>query len=170
SMDAASRTLHRKIHQTIHKFSTDIENDFHFNTCISSVMELMNTLSAHGGEAAREKAHPAVVRCAIETIITLLYPMVPHICAELWQMIGHREALDTQSWPVSDPEAAKEDELTIVVQICGKVRSRLQVPVGTGEEQLKSLAMADDRVLKFVDGKPIRKVIVVKDKLVNIVV
>lgn len=170
TLDGSSRILHRKIHQTIHKFSTDIENDFHFNTCISSVMELMNTLSAHGGEPSENKAHPAVVRFAIETIIKLLYPMVPHVCAELWQITGHSDPLDTQTWPVADPEAAKEDELTIVVQICGKVRNRLQVPAGTDEEQLKALALGDQRIQKFVGDSPVRKIIVVKDKLVNIVV
>lgn len=169
-LDGPSRDLHRKIHQTIQKFSTDIENDFHFNTCISSVMELMNVLAAHGGEKAPNKAHPAVVHFAIETIIKLLYPMVPHICAEMWQMIGHSEVLDTQAWPTFSPEAAKEDELTIVIQICGKVRSRLQVPADIEEDELKSMALADERVQKFMEDKPVRKIIVVKGKLVNIVV
>jgi len=170
TLDGPSKTLHRKTHQTIHKFSTDIENDFHFNTCISSVMELMNTLTAHAGETAGDKAHPAVVRFAIDTIIKLLYPMVPHLAAELWQLCGHAATLDGEAWPVSDPEAAKEDELTIVVQICGKVRSRLQVPAGIDDEALKSMALADGRVQQFVGGQAVRKIIVVKDKLVNIVV
>ncbi len=164
TLDGESRLLQRKTHQTIQKFSTDIENNFHFNTCISSVMELMNVLTT------QDQAHPSVVRFAIDTVIKLLYPMVPHICAELWRMTGHSESLDTMAWPAFDPEAAKEDELTIVIQICGKVRSRLQVPVGTSEEQLKEMALADERVEKYLGQGPIRKIIVVKDKLVNIVV
>jgi leucyl-tRNA synthetase len=170
SVDGASRALQRKAHQTIQKFSTDIENNFHFNTCISAVMELMNTLTASTGDTPGETAHPALIRFAIDTVIKLLYPMVPHLGAELWQLAGHTEPLDTVPWPPFDPETAKEDELTIVIQMSGKVRSRLQVPVGTGEEELQALALADDRITKYIGDKPIRKVIVVKDKLINIVV
>ena len=169
-LDAPSRLLQRKTHQTIRKFSTDIENNFHFNTCISSVMELMNVLTTHAGGQARDEAHPAIVQFAIDTIIKLLYPMVPHLSAELWQMTGHSEALDTLAWPAFDLEAAKEDELTIVIQISGKVRSRLQVPAGTGEDRLQAMALADERVIKYLADTPVRKVIVVKDKLINIVV
>jgi len=170
TLDGPSRLLERKTHQTIHKFSTDIENNFHFNTCISSVMELMNVLTTYAVDAAREQAHPAMVQFAIDTIIKLLYPMVPHLCAELWQLTGHSDALDTIAWPAFDPEATKEDELTIVIQIGGKVRSRLQVPAGTSEDQLKEMALADERASKYIGEKPIRKVIVVKDKLINIIV
>ena len=132
-------------------------------------MELMNVLTTCAGDAARDQAHPAMVQFAIDTTIKLLYPMVPHLCAELWQMTGHGETLDAMVWPTFDPEAVKEDELTIVIQISGKVRSRLQVPAGTSEEQLQEMALADERVSKFLGDKPIRKVIVVKDKLINIV-
>jgi len=168
-LDGPSRLLQRKTHQTIQKFSTDIENNFHFNTCISSVMELMNVLTTSAGDGVRDQAHPAIVQFAIDNIIKLLSPMVPHLCAELWQMTGHGESLDTVAWPVFDPEAAKEDELTIVIQVSGKVRSRLLVPAGTSEEELQEMALADERVSKYIAGKPIRKVIVVKDKLINIV-
>jgi len=169
TLDAPSRLLQRKTHQTIQKFSADIENNFHFNTCISAVMELMNVLTAHTGNEAKEPAQPAIVHEAIETVIKLLAPMVPHLCAELWQISGHQEALDTVAWPTFDPKAASEDEVTVVIQISGKVRSRLQVPIGTDEEALQAMALADDRVQKFLEGKPIRKVIVIKDKLINIV-
>ena len=170
ALDGPSRLLERKTHQTIQKFSADIENNFHFNTCISSVMELMNVLTVGDNEASQDKAHPAVVQFAINTVIKLLYPMVPHICAELWHLTGHLESLDTMAWPIFDPEAAKEDELTIVIQISGKVRSRLVVPVGTSEDRLKEMALNDERVGKFIGDKQIRKIIVVPDKLINIVV
>jgi len=170
TLDGVSRLLERKTHQTIRKFTTDIENNYHFNTCISAVMELMNLLTTAAGEGTGEKAHPAVVRFAMEAVIKLLYPMVPHLSAELWRMTGHPDALETVAWPSFDPEAAKEDEVTIVLQVSGKVRNRLQVPAGTAEEEVKAMALADERVTKYIEGKPIRKVIVVKDKLVNIVV
>jgi leucyl-tRNA synthetase len=170
ALNDPSRSLHRKTHQTIRKVGSDLDAKFHFNTAISAVMELTNTLFALTAEEAREPVEPAVVRAAVEAILILLSPMVPHLTAELWQRIGHTEALDGLPWPAFDPEAAKEEELTIVVQICGKVRSRLTVAPETNEEELKALALADDKVRKFMEGKPAKKVIVVPNKLINIVV
>ena len=169
-LNEASRALHRKTHQTIRKVSSDLDAKFHFNTAISAVMELTNTLFAATGDEAKTPVEPAVIRAAVEAILVLLSPMVPHLAAELWEKIGHTEALDSLPWPSFDPEAAKEEELTIVVQICGKVRSKLTVVPGTGEEELKRLALADDKVQKFMDNKPVRKIIVVPNKLINIVV
>jgi leucyl-tRNA synthetase len=169
-MNAPSRAILRKTHQTIKKFSTDIENDFHFNTCISSVMELTNSLTAGTGDESKETLEPAVLRFAIETMLKLLYPMVPHFCAELWEMTGSKDLLDESAWPQFDPETAKEEELTIVVQIKGKVRSRLLVFPGTDDETLKEMALADDNIKKFIGDSPIRKIIVIKDKLLNIVI
>ncbi|MEW6593262.1 MAG: leucine--tRNA ligase [Thermodesulfobacteriota bacterium] len=165
-----SRALHRKTHQTIRKVSADLDGKFHFNTAISAVMELTNTLFTLTADEAKEPVEPAVVREAVEAVLVLLAPMVPHLAAELWQRIGRTESLDTLPWPSFDQEAAREEELTIVVQICGKVRSRLTVTPETGEEELKALALADDKVQKFMDGKPAKKVIVVPNKLINIVV
>ena len=96
--------------------------------------------------------------------------MVPHFCAELWETTGHQELMEKVSWPDFDPEAAREDELTIVVQVKGKVRSRLQVPAGTDEDKLKELALADERIIKFIGDAPVRKIIVIKNKLLNIVI
>ncbi|NOX25673.1 MAG: leucine--tRNA ligase [Deltaproteobacteria bacterium] len=165
-----SRALERKIHQTIKKFSRDIENDFHFNTCISSVMELVNTLLSSNNLKGAETVDPAICRMAVETVVKLLYPMVPHFCAELWETLGHTDLLDTLSWPQFDPETAKEDELTIVIQVRGKVRSRLQAAVGTADEQLKDMAVNDEKIKKFIGDTTIKKIIVVKDRLVNIVI
>ncbi len=163
-LNPASRLVRRKTHQTIQKFSADIENNFHFNTCISTVMELINTLTG------QEPIHPAVAGEAIDTVIKLLSPMTPHLAAELWQRRGHQGQLDREPWPVSDPQLAQEEEATIVIQINGKVRSRLQAPVGTNPEAVKALALADERAAKYLEGRTVRKLIVVPDKLVNIVV
>ncbi|HFQ90167.1 MAG TPA: leucine--tRNA ligase, partial [Desulfobulbus sp.] len=104
------------------------------------------------------------------TALLLLFPMVPHFCEEMWEITGHGEQIAAARWPAFDPEAAREDELTIVVQVNGKVRSRLQVAADISDEELKELAMADERVHKFTGGKAAKKIIVVKRKLVNIVV
>ncbi len=168
-MDDSSRTLHRKTHQTIRKVSNDVESDFHFNTAISAIMELVNTLLSLSAEDSKDNIHLAVTKEAVDTILLLLYPMVPHFCEELWQMTGHAKTLAEETWPGFDPEAAKEEELIIVIQVNGKVRSRLQVPADITDETLQEMALADEKVKKFVDNKPIRKVIIVKKKLVNVV-
>ena len=168
-LDEASRTLHRKTQQTIRKVTGDIENDFHFNTGISAVMELVNSMSGLLGEESTQAVHPTVVRQALDALLLLLSPFVPHFCEELWEMTGHQRPLAQESWPCFDAEAAREEEITIVVQVNGKVRSRLLLPADTDEAQVKALALADDKVEKFLAGKTPRKVIVVPNKLVNIV-
>ncbi|MBU0485854.1 MAG: leucine--tRNA ligase [Proteobacteria bacterium] len=168
-LNNASRTLHRKTHQTIRKVSGDIEVNFHFNTAISAVMELTNTMFSLTGEATTEKIDQTVIREAVDSVLLLLYPMVPHFCAELWEQTGHLDSLDHTAWPGFNPEAAKEDELTIVIQVNGKVRGRLQVAPDISEEDLKQQALADEKIQKFIGETKIRKVIVVKNKLVNVV-
>ena len=162
--------LHRKTHQTIAKVSRDIDGKFHFNTAISAIMELNNSLTALAGAEQESRPEAAVVKEAVEAMLKLLAPMVPHFAEELWQLIGHTTELSSTPWPSFDQEAAKEDEITLVVQINGKVRSRLQVASDTSEEELKTMALADDKVGKFIKDKDIRKIIVVKNKLISIVV
>jgi leucyl-tRNA synthetase len=164
-LSPADRQLHRKTHQTIRRVTESIEKDFHFNTAISGVMELVNQISA---ETAQPTAS-SVLREALETVLLLLFPMVPHFCEEMWQLTGHAQPLQLQTWPSFDPAAAEEDELTIVVQVNGKLRGRLTVPADTGEEEIKQLALADEKVSGFISGKTVQKIVVVKGKLVNIV-
>ncbi len=164
------RQLHRKTHQTIQRVTDSIETNFHFNTAISGIMELVNQVSTATGEGAKQPVDQVVLKEALQTLLTLLFPMVPHFCQELWQVIGQNNPLDHQAWPQYDTEAIKEDQLTIVVQVNGKVRSRLQVAAGTDEEEIKQSALAEERVMHFIDNKPVKKIIVVKGKLVNIVV
>ena len=169
-LNNAERALHRKTHQTIRKVSADIETDFHFNTAISAVMELVNTLFSLTGEEASKNVHPAIIKAATETVLLLLYPMVPHFCEELWEVTGHASSLAAEPWPSFDAEAAKEEELTVVLQVNGKVRSRLLVSPEVTDDELKEKALTDEKIQKFVGDKPVRKIIVVKKKLVNIVV
>jgi leucyl-tRNA synthetase len=168
ALDSEERGLHRKTHQTIKRVTDSIETNFHFNTAISAVMELVNQISAATGEG--QNCSSAVLRESLETVLLLLFPMVPHFCEELWQNTGHQESMDSASWPRFDPDAAREDELTIVVQVNGKVRTRLQVAPDISDDQLKEMALADERVVRFMDGRTAKKIIVVQRKLVNIVV
>jgi len=164
------KSLHRKTHQTIRKVTSDVDPKFHFNTAISAVMELTNTLYSLTGEKTKEQPQPEIIKEAADAVLTLLSPMVPHFCEELWQRTNHLIPLAKTAWPEFDPEAAKEDEITLVIQVNGKLRSRLQVTSDITEDAVKEKAMADENLQKFIEGKTIRKVIVVKNKLVNIVV
>jgi leucyl-tRNA synthetase len=164
------KILHRKTHQTIKRVTENIEQNFHFNTAISAMMELFNVLSISVGENSQHNTEPQVIRQAISVLLLLLSPMVPHFAAEMWEQTGNKDSIETEPWPKFDAEAAKEDLLTIVIQVNGKVRSRLEVPADVNDDYLIQQALADDNTLKFIDGKPVKKTIVVKKKLVNIVV
>ena len=169
----ADQALHRKTHQTIQRVTLNIENNFHFNTAISGIMELFNTLTTLApmeGDKPQNKVTPTVVHEAVQTILLLLSPMVPHFCAELWQQLGHTHPLDFEQWPTFDIEAAKEEELTVVVQVNGKVRSRLQVPADIDDETIKKKALSNENIQKVIGDKTVKKIIIVPNKLVNIVI
>ena len=166
----ADRTLVRKMHQTIKKVTHDIETNFHFNTAISAVMELFNTLSSVTDPEKKECAGGDSTLEAIRTILMLLFPMVPHFSSEMWAIMNFQGRPEEQEWPSFDEETAKEDLLTVVLQVNGKVRSRIQVEADIDDKSLENRALEDDNVLRFVDGKPLKKIIVIKKKLVNIVV
>jgi len=168
SASSDNSALQRKLHQTIKKVTYDIENDFHFNTAISAVMELFNTLSAHTSE--NSKYDSVLVNQTVQTMLILLYPMVPHFCSELWQEMGFEKSPEEQRWPEYDETKAKEERLTIVVQVNGKVRSRLEVDADTDDQVLQEMALADEKICRFLEEKAVKKVIVIKKKLVNIVV
>ena len=168
-LDEKSRALHRKTHQTIRKVTMDLENDFHFNTAISAVMELVNLMLSVVSDEADHEIMPAVIKEAVDSTLLLLSPMTPHFCSELWEVTGHEESIEKQTWPSFNAESAKEEEITVVLQVNGKVRSRLLVSPEINDDELKELTLQDDKVQKFVGAKPIRKVIVVPKKLVNVV-
>jgi leucyl-tRNA synthetase len=169
-LDEKSRSLHRKTHQTIRKVTRDMENEFHFNTAISAVMELVNLMSSLISDESENDISLPVIKEAVETTLLLLYPMTPHFCSELWEMTGQDKQLEDHSWPSFDSESAKEEEITVVLQVNGKVRSRLIVAPDIDDDELKEMTLQDNKVQKFVADKPIRKVIVVPKKLVNVVV
>jgi len=167
SLDETSRQLYRKTHQTIRRVTENIETNFHFNTAISGVMELVNLVATTGSD--RKVLDSAVLKETLETILTLLFPMVPHFCEELWQVSGHGQPLNDAAWPKYNLEAAREEEVTIVIQINGKVRTKLQVPADIDDQTLQQLAVTDEKISRFMENKVPRKIIVVQKKLVNIV-
>jgi leucyl-tRNA synthetase len=164
------KALRRKTHQTIRKVTSDIEGRFHFNTAISAVMELLNALYQFPRPAAGDKLALSVVRETVESVILLLAPIVPHITEELWTLIGRREPLADVSWPAFDHAVASEEEIMIVIQINGKVRSRITVPADEEGEQIKALARADEKIARQIEGKRVVKEVYVPRKLVNIVI
>jgi len=164
-----SRDLFKKIHETIKKVTTDIEDRYHFNTAISAVMELVNTM--YGIESAEQSALKIeLMRLAIESVALLLSPIVPHFAEELWKILGFESSILLASWPSYRKDALVKDEHLIVVQVNGKLRSRFHIDSDADDEAVKKMALSDVKVLKFIDGRPIKKIILVKKKLVNVVV
>ena len=187
TLNAAEKSLRRKTHDTIRRVTADIEQRQQLNTAVSALMELVNELYAfseqtvtggpghrgdedveHAGDMERAETI-AVVREALEALILMLAPFAPHTAEELWCMLGYQDGLTSVSWPVFDAEVAKADELTIPVQVNGKVRSRLTVPAATSESELERLALADPAVKAHTSGKTVQKVVVAKGRLVSIV-
>ncbi len=170
ALPAALQPLHRKTHLTIRKVTSDIEERFHFNTAISAVMELVNELKSHVEKVDDDPVALQVIRGAVETVVLLLAPIVPHITAELWQRLGRQTELAYAPLPEYDPESVQTSTVLMVVQVNGKVRDRLTVAADIGREELEKLVMASGKVQKYVAGRSVRKFIVVPKKLVNIVV
>nr|NIM96299.1 class I tRNA ligase family protein [Anaerolineales bacterium] len=160
------KALKRKMHQTIRQVSHDLEN-FEFNTVISSLMEFTNQIidAREAGIAGTE-----AFKDAIEHLLLLTAPGTPHIAEELWSRLGKPYSIHLQPWPVFDAEAAKEEEITLVIQVNGKVRDRIRVSAGISDEEARRLALESEIVQRFLEGKGPRKVIVVPGRLVNIVI
>ena len=162
--NADKRAL-RKLYQTIRKVTEDFDNRWHFNTSIAALMELINTLYDEEASLSR-----AALDQILPDLTLLLAPFAPFIAEELWEQLGRTGPVFRQPWPKWDGELAKEDLLEIPVQVNGKVRTRISVPIGTAQAEIEKVALADAKVQPFVAGKTVAKMIVVPDKLVNIVV
>jgi leucyl-tRNA synthetase len=167
ALTPAQRELRRVAHHTLAKVTDDYGRRRVFNTAIAAVMELMNALAKFDDASDRGRA---IKQETLELIVIMLSPIVPHACHALWHELGHKEALVDVSWPTPDAQALVQDAVELVVQVNGKVRARITVATGASEEQVKSAALADANVQKWVEGKTIRKIIVVPGKLVNVVV
>lgn len=170
ALEGEWKNLRRKTHQTIRKVTIDIEDRFHFNTAISAVMELVNAVYLVLRPAKDNEKELSVIREALEAAVVLLAPIVPHIAEELWHMLGHKTAVCDASWPKYEEAIASEEEITVVIQINGKLRSRMTVPVGENAEKIKADALADVKIKALLKDVSVKKVIYVPNKLVNIVV
>jgi leucyl-tRNA synthetase len=156
--------LRRKLHQTLRRVTADFTS-FQFNTIVAALMELMNEMM----QARPQLAVTPAWTEAKDIYVRMLAPVAPHLADELWHELGHQDSIHLQSWPEVDEEAAKNEEITLVVQVNGKLRDRVSVPVGLGEDQLKEAALATEGAQRFTEGMTIRKVVVVPGRLVNIV-
>jgi leucyl-tRNA synthetase len=165
-------SLHRKTHQTIRKVTSDMDT-FHFNTGIAALMELVNATRSFV-DALGENEPSAVERAAISESLAsttmLLGPMVPHFAEEIWERMGGQDTLFRQEWPSFDAEVAREDVVTIAIQINGKLRGDVEVEKGADEESVLGLAKADEGIARHLEGKSVRRVIFVPDRLLNLVV
>ncbi len=165
-LNAEQKNIRRKLHETIAKVSDDYARRHTFNTAIAAVMELINELGRFNDNSPQGIA---VVQEAIENIILLLSPIVPHITQQLWNELGHDEQLANKTWPACDESALVRDEIELVVQVNGKLRSKINVAANSGNDSIEAMALADEKIMMNIEGKTVRKVIVVPGRLVNIV-
>ncbi len=167
ALDAGQKDLRRKTHETISKISDDIGRRNMFNTAVAASMELLNAVNRLEDDSDQGRA---VKREALEAVVLMLSPIVPHICHALWQALGHDTALVDQRWPAVDESALSRDLVDIVVQVNGKLRGKISVAADADEQTIIDQALADSNAQRFIADKEVRKTIVVPGRLVNIVV
>lgn len=165
-----ARRVRRMTHRTLKKVTGDVEERFHFNTALAAIMEMVNFLYLVEDEEWESPGTAPALREAIEILLLMLAPFAPHVSEELWEGIGKEGLVSTMPWPLFDGEVARAEEILVVVQINGKLRSRITVDAEATEEEIRSRVMADPRVLEYTEGKAIRNMVYVPRKLVNIVV
>jgi leucyl-tRNA synthetase len=185
-LNDAERALRRKTHETIRRVTQDLDPRVHLNTAVSGLMELVNELYGFCSQPGcamigRDPNDPSavgttvrpemvsVVKEAVEALVLMISPFTPHMAEELWERLGHAGGVVAAGWPGYDENVARADQIVVPVQVNGKVRGRLTVPAGTADAQLQELALADPQVIKYLDGKTIKKVVVVNGKLVSVV-
>ena len=159
-----------KLHSTIRKISQEMDGGFKFNTSISAMMELCNALVPAMAQAQEEKVQNSILEEAIVKLLIMISPITPHLAEEVWRKLGNDTSISKASWPKFDEKKLIKDELEVVIQINSKVRSRIIVPSSVSESELKEKAQQDDKIQKWIQDKQVKKVIVIKGKLVNIIV
>ncbi|PWL59734.1 MAG: leucine--tRNA ligase [Desulfovibrionaceae bacterium] len=165
----AARELRLREHATVRKVGEDIGNRYQFNTAIAAVMELVNSLYLAKDELTASPEGREALSSTMATVLTLLYPITPHMCEELWQDLGHSDSLAEERWPQWQESALKRDMITVVLQVNGKLRGKIEVPAEASREEAEKLALGDESVRRHIDGLTVRKVVVVPGKLVNVV-
>ncbi|CAI8275254.1 MAG: Leucine--tRNA ligase [Porticoccaceae bacterium UBA1117] len=166
NLNQQQRDLRRKTHETINKVNDDFGRRNTFNTAIAAVMELLNEVAKHGGT---ENQSIAVRHEALTSAVLLLSPIAPHICHALWQVLGNSESVADASWPSVDEKALVRSTITLVLQVNGKVRGKIEVAADISKQEIEQIALADENVQRFIEGNTIRKIIVVPGRLINIV-
>ncbi len=166
-LSSKDKDLRRLVHTTIKRVTDDAGTRFNFNTAISAIMELVNGLYQYRELSEYNKA---VMAEAVDTLILVLAPFIPHVTEELWQAVGHDSSVHKQQWPVVDEQALVADEVTVIVQVNGKVRDKIVMPINVDKAEAEKIALSQPKIADMVAGKAIKKVVVVPNKLINIVV
>ena len=166
---AAAKEVRLKEHLTVKKAGEDIGNRYQFNTAIAAIMELVNALYLAKDELATTEEGRKVLSSAMATVLTLLAPITPHVCEELWEDLGHAQSIDQEPWPVWKEDALQRDVLTVVIQINGKLRGKIEVPASASKEEVEQLALTEQNIVRHLEGLTVRKVVVIPGKLVNVV-
>ena len=162
--------LKRKTHQTIKKVTEDLDGGFHFNTAISAIMELVNEAYDFLSKESLGQSDSGVLKEAVETVVILLAPLVPHIGEEMWMMLGKKNSIFRHSWPSYDKSAIVEKVISVAIQINGKLRSKIDVPFDITEDALKKAVLSDLKTQSWIGEKSVKHLVVVPKKLVNIVI
>jgi leucyl-tRNA synthetase len=172
SRDGADRArrVRQVTHRTLKKVTGDVEERSHFNTAIAAVMEMVNFLYLVEEDAWEDPATAPALREAVEILVLMLSPFAPHLSEELWAMIGNHGLASLSTWPAVDEDAARAEQIEVVVQVNGRLRSKVVADAGAEEEEIRAMALADPRVREHIEGKTVRKVIYVPNRLVNVVV
>jgi leucyl-tRNA synthetase len=170
ALSKEDKELRRIIHSTIKKVTEDIEQRFNFNTAISAIMELVHGLYHYKDNVSENEQNLALVKFGLKNLVLLLAPFAPHISEELWANLGGNQSVHLQNWPEYDPASLEMDEITLVVQVNGKLRDKISVPKGISREDLEAKVLAEPKISKHLAGKEVVKVIIVPEKLVNLVV
>ena len=169
-LDEEDRDLERERNIAIKKITDELSGALKLNTIVSTLMILMNKIDKYKVEEGNHLKQ-ALLNCATKDLVKLLAPLTPHVAEEMWQMMGQKDAsISFAGWPTVDENALKQNIVQVVVQVNGKLRGKFDLSPDSTEEQIKALALADPKILEFMGGKPIKKVIYVPGKLVNFVV
>jgi leucyl-tRNA synthetase len=170
ALDDAERALFRKTHQTIRRVVDDINDHFHFNTAISGLMELSNAMADFDTATGGTRAASATFRFAFDALVRLLAPMTPHLSEELWERTGHDRSIFVTPLPKADPAYVQDETFDLVIQVNSKIRARETVPAGTDAERMKAIALAHPRIQEALEGRTPKRVVVIQNRLVNIVI
>jgi leucyl-tRNA synthetase len=170
ALHPAERSLLRTLHQTIDKITHDFDGRWHFNTSISAIMIFVNELTTADTAMQKDEISPAAVASLLDSLVLLLAPFAPYLAAELWERLGHTDSVLRHPWPVFDPELARADQREIPVQVNGKLKAVVTMPADATREEMEHLILSDEKVRAAIAGKAMIKLIVVPDKLLNILV